>query len=134
MRDYQRTKNNKYWLPKYKWQETLYYIRGYYEDQEEISAILVESPAHEEGMPSGGGLSNEPQNKAERLEHLMQRVRIIERSLELVPPEYRKGVWDNIHKQARYPDYADRRTYGRWKSRYVYAVAVASGKYEGKSK
>lgn len=124
MRDYQRKKNNKYILPNAVYHQTLWCIRDYYRMKERMDEILMESPAPPDGMPSDHNLSNEPQNKAEKRDPLFIKTQIIESSLTEIPEEYRKGVWENIQHGSGFPRTADRSTYGRWKSRYIYSVAV----------
>ena len=50
-------------------------------------------------------------------------VKIIEESLNVIPTEYQKGVWDNVTKYKAYPLDADRSTYGRYKSKFIHEVA-----------
>lgn len=127
MRDYQRQKNNPYQLPNPVYHQTLWFIRSYRWMQDELNDILLESPSHEEGMPSGSNLVHEAEMKTERRNYLYQRVRVIEESMVVIPEEYRKGIWDNIQSRKSYPMYADRRTYGRWKAKYVWTVATKMG-------
>lgn len=126
MRDYQRRRCNKYQLPTAVYHQTLWIIRDYHRMQEELDAILLESrgPAPG-GTVSGGAPVSEVQVKAERREPMLQKVMAIEKALNKVPPEYRRGIWDNICERKAFPEDADRSTYGRWKSRFVYEVAVA---------
>lgn len=132
MRDYQRKNNNMYRLPKHVYRETLEYIRDYYEAMSRMDDILVESPSPPDGMPSGSNLSNEPAQKAERRGADFIKTTIISESLLEIPEEYRSGVWNNIHHQMKYPDDANRNTYGYWKAKYIYTVAVRAGKIHKK--
>lgn len=128
MADYQRTKNNRYYLPTPIYHQTIWFIRSYYYLCNEADDVLLESPSREEGMPPGGNIvPKEVEQKAANREEYLRKIRIIEESLTVVPEEYRKGVWDNIHLKKGYPIYADRHTYGRWKAAYIYAVASKMG-------
>ena len=57
----------------------------------------------------------------------MQSIDAVDYGLSQIPEVYRKGVWDNIVKHKAYPSYADRSTYGRYKSKFVYCVAEKLG-------
>ena len=61
--------------------------------------------------------------KAIRRETMLSTVRVIEKKKQMIPKEYRDGVWNNILFGTAYPDDADRSTYGRYKSKFVYSVA-----------
>ncbi len=60
-------------------------------------------------------------------ERLIKETDIIKKSLECMPCEYRQGVWDNIQFYTAFPTNADRTTYGRYKSKYIYTVAKKFG-------
>ena len=55
------------------------------------------------------------------------RLKAVEKAKKEIPEEYQAGVWQNIIYDARYPDDADRHTYGKWKARFVYHVARYMG-------
>lgn len=124
MRDYQRQKGNKYILPRAVYNQTLWIIRDYQRMKEEAQAILVESPAPPDGMPKGTGTGDEVFRKAMERDDYIMKIRAIDKSLALIPAEYRKGVWNNITRYDRYPSDASRSTYAEQKSKFVFAVAV----------
>lgn len=126
MRDYQAT-NNPYVLPEDVYRQTLWFIRGYYRRQEEANSILEESPAPSDGLPHGSGTSDPVSNKADRRAALTRSNDIIDREREEIPVEYREAVWQNIHFRTPYPVFADRHTYGRYKSKLIYLVAISAG-------
>lgn len=123
MRDYQRQKGNKYILPRTLYHQTLWQIRDYYRLKEMAESIMEESPPPPDGQPRGSGVSDQVANKASRREHALNIIGIIDKEKELIPEEYRKGVWDNVLYGTSYPRTADRSTYGRYKSRFVYNIA-----------
>lgn len=47
----------------------------------------------------------------------------VDRALQVVPTEYRRGVWDNIVYCAAYPMDAGEATYKRWRCRFIYNIA-----------
>jgi len=123
LRDYQRHKNNKYILPHAVYHKTLWQIRDYYRLKTEADGILVESTPPSDGMPRGTAISDPVHAKAVRRETALRIVSIIDRELTLIPSEYRKGIWESVQFRKRYPDDADRHTYGRWRARFIYGVA-----------
>lgn len=123
MRDYQRQKNNKYILPRAQYHRTLWLIRDYYRLQEEVKYIAEAGPDPSDGMPKGNKISDPTAYKAIRLEKMLDIVNLIDVERKKIPEEYRRGVWDNIMYGTAYPLDADRSTYGRAKSRFVYGVA-----------
>lgn len=121
MRDYQREKNNQYHLPKDLYRQTLYLIRDYYRLIEEYGDMIDEGPDPENVC--GGGPGDPTGALAVRLESVHDRVTAIEKAKKSIPEEYIPGIWKNIIWGSRYPDDANRSTYGRWKARFVYQVA-----------
>ena len=126
-RDYQRIKKNKYRLPHDAYHATLWAIRGYERMKAEAEAILEESPPPPDGQPRGTGKGDEVASKAQRREEYLRKISAIDEAFEIVPPEYRRGVWRSIVYFDPFPVDADRSTYGRWKSRFVYEAATRLG-------
>ena len=123
MRDYQR-KKGKYTLPHEVYLQTLWQIRYYDRLCEKYAETVTESPAPSGGMPRAKGITSDPTyQKAVKLEHIGRVILAIETARDMVPEEYRAGVWANVMYRKPYPIDADRTTYGRWKSRFVYTVA-----------
>lgn len=122
MRDYQREKNNSWHLPKQLYKQTLCLIRDYPRLKEEYKDVIEGRHFQE-----GGGKSSKPGDPtgtlACRIESIHDRIVAVEKALTDIPEEYRNGIWKNIAYDTRFPDDADRTTYGRWKARYVWQVA-----------
>ena len=122
---YQRQKNNKYILPTAVYNHTIWQIRDYKRLKEALTLIPQKSPAPPDGMPKAQGYTGDPTyEKVLKMEDIRRVTDAIEEELLLIPPEYRKGVWESIQERKKFPDDADRSTYGRYKSRYVYGVAI----------
>jgi len=122
-RDYQR-KKGKYTLPREVYRQTLWQVRDYHRLKDLYEAVAEESPGPSDGMPRGkGGASDPTFQKAVKLEHIGRVIAAIDEALALVPPEYRKGVWNSVLYDTPYPFDAGRATYGRWKSFFVYTIA-----------
>lgn len=126
MRDYQAHKS-KYLLPYEVYHQTLWTIRDYERMKAEAEAILTESPPPPDGQPKGAGGGDEVYSKAARREEYVRKIHAIEEALREVPEEYRRGVWQNVTEWKAYPRDADRTTYGRWKSRFIYETARRLG-------
>lgn len=120
---YQRQKNNKYLLPSAVYNQTIWQIRDYYRLKEASDSIIFRSGGLSDGLPHGSGTGDPTFYKAEKLARVTDVVKVIEDALEGIPAEYRKGIWDSIQFRSPYPTDADRSTYGRLKSRFVYLVA-----------
>ena len=122
-RDYQR-KKGKYTLPREVYRQTLWQVRDYHRLKDLYEAVAEERPGPSDGMPRGkGGTSDPTFQKAVKLEHIGRVLAAIDEALALVPPEYRKGVWNSVLYDTPYPFDAGRATYGRWKSFFVYTIA-----------
>lgn len=117
-----------YRLPKAIYMSTLWYIRMYPKLKEQYAAIYVESPA-QDGQPKSPMPGDPTFAKAAKLERLHDMIQPIEDAWTVIPDEYHKGIYDNIIYRRPYPDYANRKTWQLWRQRYVYRVAVLSGKY-----
>ena len=126
MRDYQ-PKKSKYILPKPVWHRTLWLIRDHDRLQSEADQ-LVTITSRPSDTPGGrrGTHSDPVANAAIKRERFLKDVEVIDKTLERIPKEYRAGVWQWI-QGGTYPLDADRVTYSRWKSKYIYDVAAEMG-------
>ena len=121
--DYQRRKD-KYILPTAVYHQTLWQIRDYHRLREEYAAVAEERPGPSDGMPRGkGGTSDPTFQKAVKLEQIGRVLSAIDTAKAMIPDEYREGVWRSVMYREPYPIDADRTTYSRWKSKFVYTVA-----------
>ena len=94
--------------------------------KERVEDIILSSPVND-GQPRGTTASDPTFAKAAKLGNYPRIIQIIDEERDAIQSEYRKGVWDNIQHGSRYPDDADRRTYSRHKSKFVYHVAKRIG-------
>lgn len=121
MRDYQRKKNNPYKLPHNLYMRMLYLVRDYERIKSQRADILHSSPAHD-GQPHTG-LGNPTENKGIKLAMLDTECLAVEKAIENIPLEYRKGILDNICYGVSYPYTAHRNTYSYWRLRMLNAIA-----------
>ena len=122
-RDYQRTKRNPWILPHNLYRQTLYAIRDYNRIKEEYEYLIMGQPAEMDGQPKGTQTGDPTAAVAAKAERLHNQLRAIDDAKNVIPKEYLKGVWDNIVYGTAYPTDADRTTYWRHKSHFVYEVA-----------
>lgn len=95
MKEYQKTKNNPYWIPQNLYMMTVYFIRSYYEMKQAYDNIIDSSPAND-GQPKGTGIGDPTEAKAEKLEYLFDDITIIEKALKSIPEEYQPLIWENV--------------------------------------
>lgn len=125
MRDYQREYKNPYWMRNTLYYEILWIIRGYEDLKKEYNDRIEEGMSP--GTESSGGKTNQTGDptgmKAIKLTVISEQIRAIEKARLVIPFQYMEGIWNNIQDGVPYPHDADRHTYGRWKSRYIWEVA-----------
>ena len=126
MRDYQRQKNNKYILPRAVYNQTLWRVRDYYRLKETADDFIMESSSID-GLPRGSGISDKTASAVEKRERYLKDVKVIEVELKSIPDEYQKGIWNSVMFGAAYPNDADRTTYSRYKSKFIFGVANRFG-------
>ena len=128
MKDGQRKKNNKYILPQQVWLQTINLIRDYYRMKEVADDLIATAPV-KDGTGIRSGVSDPTFAKVVKRERHVKMTDIIDEEKNKIPVEYRHGVWNSIMYRTPYPLDADRSTYSRWKSRFVYNVAVCANIY-----
>lgn len=122
-RDYQPQKNNPYYLPKPLYRMTLAFIRDHSRKKEEYKALCEKSPPPADGLPRGSATGNPTERIGIMRSELSFAIMSVERALQTIPEEYRKGVYANIVLFQRYPDDAEPRTYRRYKAKFIHNVA-----------
>ena len=126
MRDYQRSKT-KYILPRTVYCQTLWRIRDYYRLKELADSLIECKESDIDGMPKGNNTTDKVGTTVIKREKFVKEVCSINDSIKEIPQEYRSGVWNNIQFYHPYPIDADRATYGRYKSKFIYKVAEKLG-------
>ncbi|MSS15579.1 hypothetical protein [Porcincola intestinalis] len=121
-RDYQRHDRD-YRLPQAAYMATLWVIRDYQRMKEEYASIGTISSPNCDGMPHAAGGRDANADDAIRAAAIAEKISAIEKSLQAVPADLRRGVWESIQYRSPYPQDADRTTYGRAKARFVRDVA-----------
>lgn len=112
-----------YSLPKAVYYQALYAVRDYDRLRAEYDDILHASAAPPDGLPHGSGSGQPVADKALRLNAISTKLTAIERALSGIPPEYRRGVLDNVRYGAPYPYTASYPTWSRWRRRFLWLAA-----------
>lgn len=113
----------RYKLPYETYKRAIWTIKDYPRRKAEYEEILEASPPPLDGAPRGTALADSTAKKAIKLSEISKELTAVEKGLEVVPEEYRKGVWEAIVNREPFPQGAHFTTYKRWKQRYVYNVA-----------
>ena len=122
MKEYQPEKNNPYWLPQNLYMSTLYAIRDYQRLKDEYDDMF-ETTQSNDGQPRGTKVGDPTAQKAAEVSNIGERVKAIQRAEEVIPREYREGIWNNILYKQHYPKIADRATWSRQRCKFIYFVA-----------
>lgn len=122
-RNYQKTKNNPYYLPHYRYMMVMYVVRGYDAIKEEYHTIADYTPPLRMGMPCGSEKANPTEEKGIRLATLSDELHAIEQALLTIPKEYRQGIMQNIKYRTKYPAFAHYNTWQHNKQKFAHAVA-----------
>lgn len=123
MRDYQRKRGNPYILPRNLYRQVIYQIKDYDRLCLEYEEIIEASRVLPDGQPKGNLTGDPTFAVAVKLAGISVRIEAIEKAMNEIPAEYRKGVWNNIIKEKSFPLDADRATYYRQKGKFVWNVA-----------
>lgn len=100
--------------------QTIWFIRRYWDLQDEYDSILNESGS---GHGRGSGIGNPTAVKAERLDKLYDDINAIEKALKTIPEDYQKGILIHIIARKKYPNNANPKTYKKWQQRFIIQVA-----------
>ena len=127
MKEYQRKGDGRYVLPQDVYMRTVWAVRSYPRLLRERRDLLGVTTGAIDGMPRAKATVSSTERTAERLERITAQIDAIEQALDEIPPEYRRGVLGQLLGRCGWPPDASRSTYGRWKSRFLYAAAQRLG-------
>jgi len=91
--------------------------------KEEVESLVEISGVNTDGMPRGNEASDQVSRMVIKRCDLLKDVNVVDMALELIPEEYRVGVWNNIQYNKAYPTYAGARTFARYKAIFIHSVA-----------
>ncbi len=121
--EYQRTKNNPYYLPDTLYKRVIAVIRDYNRQRAEIIEVLYSVPDIENSEISKSGTGKPTEKKADRLWYNQNDVEAVVNGLSSIPEEYQEGVFRNIIYNEKFNNTASYRTWIRQKQRFIYEVA-----------
>ena len=120
-KDYQPSKDSKYHIPHDIYMRTIWLIRGHNRVKAERDAIINSTPIPEPGRSSI--ITSSTENKAMRLLKLGKEYAAVEKALKSIQEEYRTGVYNNIAYRMKYPEYASKNTWSKYRQLFIYNTA-----------
>ena len=125
-KEYQ-TKHSKNILPRAVYMKTIYQIRDYHRLKENLQDTLDEQPAPRQPNVSGTKKGSVVETKAIKRERDHDIVKGIDEAIEIIPEEYRHGVWQAVMYNSPYPEDAALSTYSKYKAEFIVMVAYNLG-------
>ena len=121
-------KTSEYTLPPSAYYRTVYLIKDYPRLCQEAEAVMLATPPQTETSEIQRQRSiRAAETQAIKYASIMSDVRIIEDALEVIPDDAQAAILKNILYAEPYPIDRDKRTYGRYKQKYIYTVAQKKG-------
>ena len=108
-------------------QRALWLIRDY----PNIKARLDDLDGYGTGASDGQPRAHDPHSAVEDLAikrtELAAQLRPVDLAFDEIPEEYRLPLYKAILERRRYPPYANRKTWGKWRQRLIWYVAYYAG-------
>ena len=121
-------KSGGYTLAPSAYYRTVYLIKDYPRLCQEAEAVMLATPPQTETPEIQRQRSvRAAETQAINYASIMADVRIIEDALEVIPDDAQAAILKNILYAEPYPIDRDKRTYGRYKQKYIYNVAKRKG-------
>ena len=115
-------KDNPYHLPRTLYKLVIAIIRDYKRQREEVNNILFGSHFPEISV-KGGSPKSAVESMVARLEKYTTNTTAVEKAVDKIPPEYQKGVFENIADGKRFPEGACYKTWLRWRKKFIWYTA-----------
>ena len=119
---YQLLKGNPFLLPKNLYRQILYLIKDYDRIKLLWEEELYTTP-RSDGGPRGSHATDPTFSKAVRRIRLEEDLKAMDKALEQIPEEYREHVINHARYSIPFPDWANRKTWSKYQSKYIYHVA-----------
>ena len=116
---YQHTKNNPFKLPHNTYMSMRYLLRDYERLRKEL---LSYTGSYDERMRAGVA-RRQPESDPEYVHELTRVLCAIGGAMQLIPEEYRRGLWRYIRYGESYSSYAHRNTWRKWHNRLCFHTA-----------
>ena len=110
-------------MPRAVYMKTIYQIRDYDRLKQKLADLIVQGQDPTQPKVSSGGKTSPVESAAMKRENDAFIVGVIDKALQKIPAEYRIGVWQAVRENTPYPKDADKSTYGRYKTEFIYRVA-----------
>lgn len=138
LKEYIPKKPKEYRLDNVTYMRVLWTVRSYPKTREKLNEILESSPCtfaeytakkgkeletRRAFLPHTNGASNPTEDKVMQREQYQHEIDAIDKALKQIPIEYRQYIFDNVVHKIKYPDFADKTTWSRWRMRFLYFVA-----------
>ena len=108
-------------------QRALWLIRDYPHLKARLDDLDGERGGASDGQPRAHDPHSAVEDLAIKRAAISSQLQPVERAFEMIPEEYRRGLWDAIQARKRYPDYANRLTWKKWRQRLLWYVAFYAG-------
>lgn len=123
MRNYNPLKPKEYHLEQSLYLRVLHTVRDYPRMIEKVNEVLY-GGGNNDGMPKSSDVGKPTEKKAIAIAETQDTLNAIDKALKQIPIEYRQHIFDNVVHKIKYPDFADKTTWSRWRMRFLYFVAV----------
>lgn len=116
-----------YWMPGALRNEIKWFLRGYDDMKAEYDSLAWGS-METDGQPRGTAPGDPTASRAIRAARLGSNLRAIDKALEALPEYYRQPVFEHVAHRRPWPEYADRKTYLKYRRMFLYQVAKNLGR------
>ena len=123
MRNYNPQKPKEYHLEQSLYLRVLHTVRDYPRMIEKVNEVLYGGGSND-GIPKSSDVGKPTEKKAIAIAETQDTLNAIDKALKQIPIEYRQHIFDNVVHKIKYPDFADKTTWSRWRMRFLYFVAV----------
>lgn len=110
------------WIEHNVYMQIIFIIRDYDRMIEEYRDLLEESPNPPDGQPRGSGTGDPTARKVFKAVNISDKIKAIDKAIEYTPKEYCDPILENIKTGKPFPDYANRKTWTKWKGRFIRIV------------
>jgi len=124
-RNYQRTKNNPYFLSREIYNQVLWIVKGYETTRQDYYNIIGYSLPVMSGMPRGTTALRPTESKAFKVATVkFAQLSAVEKAFESIPPELQSGIYQKLAHDTPYDtESIGRAVWSDYEAEYLYHVA-----------